>query len=299
MEATVPSRSALRVALRRAAHQLYDERPLVFEDPLAVAMLGPHAAELARTPGRGLGRRKGERVRVHSFSLRAFLVARSRHAEDLLAAAYARGVRQYVLLGAGLDTFAYRSAWPGLRVFEVDHPATQAWKQELVERAGISAKAELTRVALDLEAAELRSALRAAGVDAERPVFFACMGVVPYLSAGAFARMLRIIGSPGGEGVLDYRQPREEQGGFDRLAYDSMAARVGAAGEPFRMDCTRAELADELALAGLEVEEDVGAEELNGRYFAGRGDGLRVLAPAGRLVSFRARARAGAGPSIL
>ena len=105
-----PSRTALRVALRRAAHQLVDERPLVFEDPLAVRVLGPeYAAELRRTPVR--------EDRPHSRALRAFIVARSRFAEDALARGVADGTTQYVLLGAGLDTFAWRNPFARVRVF--------------------------------------------------------------------------------------------------------------------------------------------------------------------------------------
>src|SRR5437868_2095169 len=135
-----PSRTALRVALRRAAHQLFDARPLVFEDPLAVRILGPHAEELHRTPGRN----EAYRPRPHSISLRAFLVARSRYAEDLLARAVHSGVGQYVILGAGLDTFAYRNPHPQLRVFEVDHPATQQWKRDLLAESGIAIPPSLT-----------------------------------------------------------------------------------------------------------------------------------------------------------
>src|SRR5580698_740671 len=118
MEQAKPSRTALRVALRRAAHQLYDARPLVLDDPFAVRILGPGAEELQRTPGR----HAENKARPFSIGLRAFLVARSRYAEDQLAHAVARGVNQYVLLGAGLDTFAHRNPHPQLRVFEVDHP---------------------------------------------------------------------------------------------------------------------------------------------------------------------------------
>ena len=126
MQPAIASRTALRVALRRAAHQIHDE-PLVFDDPVAVPILGPiHAEELRRTPLRP--------DRPFSTSLRAFIVARSRLAEDNLGHAVTDGVRQYVLLGAGLDTFAYRNPYPQLRVFEVDHPATQEWKRDLLQR---------------------------------------------------------------------------------------------------------------------------------------------------------------------
>src|ERR1700678_2449269 len=120
MEQAIPSKTALRVALRRAAHQIHDS-PVVFDDPIAVALLGSdHAEELQRTAVR--------RDRPFSIGLRAFLVARSRYAEDNLRKAVADGVEQYILLGAGLDTFAYRNSNAQLRVFEVDNPATKVRK---------------------------------------------------------------------------------------------------------------------------------------------------------------------------
>lgn len=120
MEGT-PGRTAFGVPGRRAAHQLLD-RPLVFEDPLAVRIVGGRV-DTKESP--------------MSRALRAFMAARSRFAEDRLANAVERGVRQYVLLGAGLDTFAYRNPF-AIRVFEVDHPATQGWKRQLLEEAGIA-----------------------------------------------------------------------------------------------------------------------------------------------------------------
>ena len=107
--------TALRVAVRRAAHQLID-RPLVFEDPLAVRIIGAREAEKLRS-------RIGGRERDWNNSLRAWIAARSRYAEDQLEIAVAGGIRQYVVLGAGLDTFAYRNPYPALKIWEVDLPA--------------------------------------------------------------------------------------------------------------------------------------------------------------------------------
>src|ERR1700753_492779 len=121
-----PSRTALAAASYRAAHQLL-EGGRIFADPLAAPILGVPAAELFREEMRAPATR----------GMRLFIAARSRFAEDSLAAAVARGVRQYVLLGAGLDTFAYRNPFDGLRVFEVDYPATQAWKRDRVADAGL------------------------------------------------------------------------------------------------------------------------------------------------------------------
>src|SRR5580698_9142766 len=152
-----PSRTALRVALRRAAHQLHDEQPLVFEDPLAVRILGPgYAQELANTPD-------AER-RPFSVAMRAWMVARAKLAEDALTAGHRDdGVRQYLVLGAGLDTFAYRNPFADVKVFEVDHPATQAWKREMLSAAGIGIPESATHVAVDFERQSLRDELAVAG----------------------------------------------------------------------------------------------------------------------------------------
>ena len=139
MKPNTASRTAQRVALRRAAHQLLDD-PLVFTDPLALLIIGAdERAALAADP-RAYDARRWDR------SLRAFIAARSRLVEDELADAVAAGVRQYVVLGAGFDTFAYRNPFPELRVFEVDHPDTQAVKRRRLADAGIEIPASLTFV---------------------------------------------------------------------------------------------------------------------------------------------------------
>jgi len=281
MDAARPSCTALRVAIRRAAHQLYDARPLVFDDPIAVAILGPHAAEIERTPGRD----PGNRPRPFSISLRAFLVARSRYAEDQLAHAVARGLTQYVLLGAGLDTFAHRNPRAQLRVFEVDHPATQTWKRDLLLDSNLPVPANLAYVPVDFERQSLAEQLHAAGFDPAVPSFFAWLGVVPYLTRDAFRAALAFIAAqPSGSGlVFDYGQPRAVLPPLEQLAHDSLAARVQLAGESFQLFFTPPEIAAELA--AFRNLEDLGSTEINARYFAGRGDGLKVLGSAGRLVS--------------
>ncbi len=278
MEPAKPSRTALRVAMRRAAHQIYDERPLVFDDPIAVSILGEtYAEEVRRTPTRS--------DRPFSVALRAFLVARSRYAEDNLAAAVGRGVSQYVLLGAGLDTFAHRNGHRELRVFEVDHSATQQWKRELLKAGEISIPESLTYVAVDFERQSLCEELLAAGFDRGAPAFFAWLGVVPYLTLTAFRATTGFIsGQPQGTGmVLDYGQPRGVLPPLEQLAHDSLASRVALAGEPFQLFFTPQEIAAELG--AFRKIEDVGAAEINARYFAGRGDSLGLRGSGGRLLS--------------
>jgi methyltransferase (TIGR00027 family) len=278
MQSASPSRTALRVALRRAAHQLYDAQPLVLDDPIAVPILGTaHAEELRRTPTRP--------DRPFSVGLRAFLVARSRYAEDNLANAVARGVAQYVLLGAGLDTFAHRSPYPQLRVFEVDHPATQEWKRDLLRDSDLPTPENLTYTAVDFERESLAERLEATGFDLGAPAFFAWLGVVPYLTLAAFRSTVSFIGSlPAGTGlVLDYGQPRSALPFLEQLAHDSLASRVQLAGEPFQLFFTPPEIAAELS--AFRTLEDLGSSEINARYFTNRSDSLKLLGSAGRLLS--------------
>jgi methyltransferase (TIGR00027 family) len=278
MEA-IPSKTALRVALRRAAHQVHDARPLVFEDPLAVSILGAeYAEEIKRTPDGG--------KRPFSAGLRAFMVGRARLAEDTLATGVRElGVRQYLVLGAGLDTFACRNADAGLRVFEVDHPATQAWKMEMLKAAGMVAPETARFVAVDFERDSLKERLEAAGFDDALPTVTAWLGVVPYLTLEAFQATAHLLGSfaAGSRVVFDYSQPREVLPFTEQLMLDSLSARVAAAGEPFRLFFTPESLAAELALAGMRVVEDLDGAAVTARYFAGRTDGLVLRGKGGRM----------------
>src|SRR5947209_9930418 len=159
------SRTADRVAERRAAHQVRD-RPLVLDDPIALRIIRPEVAQELRTNPAA-----GETSIIGPY-LRAFVVMRSRFAEDALAAAVSEGVRQYVVLGAGFDTFAYRNPYPELRVFEVDHPDTQVIKRERLMQGRIDVPPSLTFVPVDFATMKLDEALQAFGFDATKPAFF-------------------------------------------------------------------------------------------------------------------------------
>ncbi len=278
MQESRPSRTALRVALRRAAHQLYDARPLVLEDPVSIPLLGKEYAEELHKTATKL-------QKPFSVALRAFLVARSRYAEDTLAAAVAEGVTQYVLLGAGLDTFAYRCPHANLRVFEVDHPATQQWKHELLQRNGIPIPDSLTFAPVDFEHEDLSTQLRAAGFDPAAPAVFAWLGVVPYLTLAAFRATVAFIAqsAPGSAVIFDYAQPRQALPFLEQLARDSMSARVALAGEPFQLFFTPTEAAAELS--AFRTLEDLGTNEINARYFEHRTDILKTRGSSGRIVS--------------
>ena len=278
-----PSKTALRVALRRAAHQVHDARPLVFDDPLAVKILGPEfTEEIKRTPS--------AEKRPFSAALRAFMVCRARYAEDVLAAGVREdGVRQYVVLGAGLDTFAFRNPFPEVRVFEVDHPATQAWKRERLQAARIAVPQTMQFVAVDFETQSLRRELLRAGFDFSVPAAVAWLGVVPYLTAEGFAATMRVLErmAPGSSVVFDYSQPREVLPPVEQQMLDSISARVAMAGEPFQLFFTPAQLAEEMQRFGWRVVEDLDGKGLNARYLAGRHDGLALRGSAGRLCHAR------------
>lgn len=268
MESGRASKTALRVAIRRAAHQVIDQ-PRVLDDPIAVRLVGP-----------GFARDMERAMHPVARDFRAFMAVRSRYVEDQLAAAVARGVAQYVVLGAGLDTFAYRNPFPALRVFEVDFPATQAWKRALLEEVGIAAPAELTFVPLDFEHKALAAGLAEAGFDAGAPAFFGWLGVTPYLTLEAFRATLDAIAQlPVGSGVgFDYALSPESLSPQGRTAFDALAGRVAAAGEPFQLFFMPDELEVELRSAGFQHIEQRDSDQLNEMYFKDRADGLKLSA---------------------
>jgi len=279
MTGEAPSLTAQRVAMRRAAHQLFDD-PRVFEDPLAIPILGEEPAARLRS---------GDRETGGSRHIRAFMAARSRYAEDELTAAIARGATQYVVLGAGLDTYAYRNAHSRLRVFEVDHPATQSWKRRQLESAGIAIPSSLTFVPTDFDEQSLGSVLESSGFQNGEISFFSWLGVTPYLTAEAAMATLAFIGSlPAGSGVVfDYAVERSSLDSEEQLAMDALASRVARAGEPFRLFLDPRALNRMLRAAGFHEIEDLGPSDIDERYFAGRTDGLRVSMGLAHLVNAR------------
>src|SRR5580700_9654396 len=164
--------------MRRAAHPLYDD-PVIFDDPLALRILSDEAAAQVRSGA------EAQNENPWARGLRAFVAARSRFAEEHLAAAVAQGVRQFVVLGAGLDTFAYRNPYPDLRVFEVDFPDTQAWKREQLQAASIAIPPSLIFVPIDFEQQTLADGLEQSGFNASAAAFFSWLGVTPYLTREA------------------------------------------------------------------------------------------------------------------
>ena len=257
------SRTALGAAGRRAAHQVVDGGR-VFADPLALRILGPDAdAAIAEA-----------RADPELRGLRLYVATRSRFAEDAARRAIARGVRQIVVLGAGLDTFAYRvEPVEGLRVTEVDHPATQVEKRRRLAAAAIAAPAHVVYAACDFESESLAGALRAGGFDAGRPSFFLWLGVVPYLTEPAIFATLAYIGKlpGGGEVVFDYANPAASiaEGGW-RRGHEIVSARAEAAGEPLRSAFATPALHEKLRERGFRSIEDLGPNEIAARFFPER-----------------------------
>ncbi len=271
----------MRVAMRRAAHQLFDS-PKVLVDPIALPIIGPEAA------ARLHAERNNHRSRV-ARNLRAFLVARSRFAEDELARAVERGVTQYVVLGAGLDTFAYRNPHGDFapRVFEVDYPATQEWKRQKLAAAGIAIPPSVTYAPVDFERQTLAEGLKLAGFDASKAAFFSWLGVTMYLTEEAVMATFGFIASssPSGGIAFDYAVPRSSLNWVGRLALDALSRRVASAGEPFRTFFEPGAMAQQLQRIGFRRVEDLDADEINRRYFKNRADQLRVTSSLGHLMS--------------
>jgi methyltransferase (TIGR00027 family) len=264
----------------RGVHRSYDQPPWVLDDPFALPLAGPRWAEIQAASEAAL-------PPVAVRQSRASIVARSRYAEDRLVSG---GYRQYVILGAGLDSFAWRRAdligW--LRLFEVDRPASQDRKRARIAELGLPVRDGHIFAAVDFEAESLRDGLDRAGFDWSEPAFFSWLGVTIYLTAEAIDATLRSVSGcgPGSEIVLSYDASDAFLDDAARELVQLEARLVAAAGEPYatRMSPAQAEALTEGA--GLEVAEHLTPQALYERYFAGRSDGLRP-SDAERLIAAR------------
>jgi len=277
------SRTAERMALERAVHQVADS-PVVFADPLAIGMLRPEqAAALRESPERFSGSPIARRMR-------AIVVVRSRIAEEELRRSVDRGGSQYVVLGAGLDTFAYRNPHDTVRVFEVDQPSTQRLKQERLAAAGIVVPSNLTWVPFDFTSQTLPDVLAAAGFDRTRPAVFAWLGVVMYLDRLDVIETLRYIATlPAGAAVVfDYALPPEATSWAVRWFYRRTLKAFARQGEPWMSFYLPAELRADLLQLGFSEVEDLGGDDVNRRYLKSRRDGL-TASGVGRIVIARRR----------
>jgi methyltransferase (TIGR00027 family) len=239
-------------------------RASIFQDPLAVKILGADADRVMEE-ARKDDSKKG---------MRMFIALRTRIAEDALAAAVEDGTRQLVVLGAGLDTFAYRSPYGDrLKVFEVDYPATQAWKRERLAEVGIAVPEWVRYVGVDFERETLAEGLAAAGFDTRLPTFFLWLGVLIYLEKEAIWKTLEFVaGVEGGaQVVFDYSDPPETLSEEIRAAHDARAARVAAIGEKWVSYFEPAELREKLLEMGFLEVEDLRAGQMVERYMPGVG----------------------------
>ena len=267
MDAGEPSATARGAALSRAVHQVIDF-PRILEDPFALPILG------SLTPGE-----LQTAVDRQSRGLRASIVMRSRYAEDRLSAAVARGVRQYVVRsGSGYLRLPNPYARAGLRVFEVDHPATQRFKRDRLDKARIPSPPKSTFVPIDFETQTLAQQMAEAGFRFDQPAFFSMLGVVIYLTDAAVMETMRVVGScvSGSEIVFLFSTPDELLTEAQRLGRQRSMAFVAALGEPWLTFYEPSALAGTLRASGFSTAEVFAPADANRAYFADPTDGLRI-----------------------
>lgn len=258
-----PSRTARATGYLRAAHQLLERPPRLLEDPLALAVLGEGAAD----------RIQAEAARYHSVearALRSHVVLRSRFAEDRLAEAVRRGVAHYVVLGAGLDTFAFRQPdWArSIRIVEIDHPTTQQFKRAMLAKAGLELPANVTFIESDFNEASLLDDLNRHDVVCGRPTFFSWLGVTMYIPDASIDRTLQALGTfvSGSEIVLSFMPPPVAVPESSNEAAAKLAALANATGEPFVSYLQPAEVEHKLRRAGFPQVYLLAPEDAHTRY---------------------------------
>lgn len=273
-----PSPTALLSAAARAAHLLVDERPAIFVDPLAKSFLGDRAEEL-------LGYHQSYGSHPALSGARTTAVTRSRYTEGRLAEL---GVDQYVILGAGLDSYAYRGAGH-VRVFEVDKPAAQRWKQKLLADTGIATPETVEFVPIDFEEEQpLASHLVEAGFDLNRPALVSWLGVTMYLTEEAIGQTLHAISgfAPGTELIVEHLLPAELRDEAGQTYAELVMAAAAENGEPWRTFLSAEQMAALLRDHLLEPIDHVRQREALSEW--ARGDALH---PSDLSVLTRARVR--------
>jgi methyltransferase (TIGR00027 family) len=276
-----PSQTALGAASLRAAHQLLDGEPKILEDPIVLKLLHPSVLEWIR--------QHPDYYQVpRRRSLRTHMMVRSRFAEERLEQAARAGVSQYVILGAGIDTFAYRQpTWAaGLKVFEVDHPASQSAKQELLKDAGIPQPANLEYVPIDFETDSLLAGLSRSPILLDRPVFFSLLGVIVYLTGDAIDALFQAIASLPAqtEIVFSFSSRNPHPGEPHRATITETQAAQG--GEPWITFFQPDALEQDLRGHGFSKIFFLTPEETRRRYLQGRSDSLSA-SPRISIVSAR------------
>ena len=268
-QAVVPDSTAVRTALWRALHVELDSSPHVFEDTVGLKLAAPDA-----------GWRNRPDMSPFTRPFRASIVARARFVEDLVAERAAHGVGQYVILGAGLDTFAQRRPELASRllVFEIDQPGPQEWKRQRLVDLGLGIPSFLRLVPVDFEAGDAWwESLAAAGFDSGRPAVVASTGVSMYLTRDAITATLRHVAAlaPGSTLAMSFMLPLELLDREVRPAVERAAEGARLSGTPFISFFTPTEMLALARVAGVQEVQHVSAAMLAQRYFAGRADGLR------------------------
>jgi len=268
-EVAAPDNTAVRVALWRALHLEVDSPPHVFEDKVGLQLAAPDE-----------GWRSRPDMSPFTRPFRASIVARARFIEDLVTEQAARGVGQYVILGAGLDTFAQRRPELAARlcVFEIDRPSAQAWKRQRLVELGLGVPTFLRLVPVDFEAGDAWwERLAASGFDSTRPAVVASTGVSMYLTKEAIATTLRQVAAlaPGSALAMSFMLPIELVDPEVRPGIERAAEGARASGTPFLSFFTPTEMLILARDAGFKEVQHVSAATLGDRYFAGRADGLR------------------------
>lgn len=281
MQDGVPSQTARGAAAYRAVHQTLDSG-CIFRDPFALRILDEE------TRARLDDVAADESLRP----MRLLIAARSRFSEEMLSVSVARGIRQVVVLGAGLDTFALRNPHTdvGVRVFEVDYPATQAWKRERLRDAGIEIPASLIFAPVDFERQSLADGLASAGFQFNCPAFFQWLGVVPYLTRDAITATVGFIaGVPDSEVVFDYAEPFENYRPERRASIMAVAARAATRGEPWLSLFDPADMGGLLRANAFAAIEDLGLAEIADRLYGPLKQGI-VAGPGAHFVRARKNA---------
>jgi methyltransferase (TIGR00027 family) len=268
-KAAEPDNTAVRTALWRALHLEVDAPPHVFEDNVGLKLAAPDE-----------GWRNRPDMSPFTRPFRASIVARARFVEDFIAEQVARGVGQYVILGAGLDTFAQRRPELASRmlVFEIDRPGPQEWKRRRLIELGLGIPSFLRLVPVDFEAGDTWwERLVASGFNAERPAVVASTGVSMYLTRDAVTATLRQVATlaPGSTLVMSFMLPIELLDPEVRTGVERAAEGARASGTPFISFFTPAEMLALASDAGFKEVRHVSAAMLAQRYFTGRTDGLR------------------------
>lgn len=265
-----PSRTAMMTAMARAAHRLLDDRPWLVDDPFGMMLIGPKWREVFDARASGY-------TPDMMAEIRAFVAARARYAEDRLEAG---DFSQYVILGAGLDSFVWRrpDLCRRLKVFEVDHPASQNWKRKRIEALGLPSPKSLVYAAVDFEKETLKDGLGRAGFDWRAKTFFIWTGVTMYISVAASEATLSTVArcAKGSEIAFTYAPDKRELDERALLMRARFAEIATAAGEPPMTTFSEEALGALVRGAGLSLVANPTFEEFHALFFESRRDGLKA-----------------------